>query len=52
MPNTIIKNGSVPDLLLIELLPKYIKWLEAHTNIVETSPSKTSIALVRSGASP
>jgi hypothetical protein len=30
--------GSVPDLLLIELLPKYIKPLKTHTNIVETSP--------------
>jgi hypothetical protein len=30
--------GSVPNLLLIELFLKWIKWLEAHTNIVETLP--------------
>jgi hypothetical protein len=30
--------GSVPNLLLIELLAKQISWLEAHTNIVETLP--------------
>ena len=31
-------HGSVPNLLLIELLAKQILWLEAHTNIVETLP--------------
>jgi hypothetical protein len=30
--------GNVPNLLLIELFLKRIKWLEAHTNIVETLP--------------
>jgi hypothetical protein len=32
------RGGSVPNLLLIELLAKQISWLEAHTNIVETLP--------------
>ena len=47
-PNVIVvEQGSVPDLLLIELLPKYIKWLETHTNIVETSPVlSTGISVV------
>jgi hypothetical protein len=30
--------GSVPNLLLIELFLKWIKWLEAYTNIVKTLP--------------
>jgi hypothetical protein len=32
------QGGSVPDLLLIELLLKWINCLEVHTNIVETLP--------------
>jgi hypothetical protein len=33
------RMGSVLNLLLIELFLKQIKWLEAHTNIVETLPT-------------
>jgi hypothetical protein len=33
------RPGSVTDLLLMEPLLKRIRWLEAHTNIVETLPA-------------
>src|SRR5918992_1001924 len=36
------RAGSVLNLLLIELFLKQIKWLEAHTNIVETLPFITT----------
>src|SRR5919106_6450876 len=39
-----LRKGSVPNLLLIELLAKQISWLEAHTNIVETLPSARNVS--------